>query len=416
MTRTEDILAEERAVRQALRRFEEWLEREGLDSYDPYDIWGTSYGLMARRLYYQKNPLGTLLTAPVLALEMLAPRLRGVWVRKTRYPTADAQLALAFLNLYRLERDSSQLARASGLAGDLVSSAVPGYQGLGWGYPFDWQNNKGLWKRNTPYITATPYCYEVFTGLHDTTGDERLGATAASIARFVAEDLRDTVTGPSSAAASYSPCDETRVINASAYRAFVLFDAARRLDRGDYAAKAQRNLAFILETQRPDGSWLYGLDGPQEAFIDHFHTCFVLKNLFKLNLQLQDGPVREAIRHGWEYYRKNLFEGEDQPRSFAVQPRLQLVRLETYNLAEAITLGTLLSSEIPGAFGLARRLARHVLDRYQLPDGHFVTRIYIGGVRHTLPFLRWPQSQMFYALTNLLRGLDEPADLDSHHD
>ena len=90
------------------------------------------------------------------------------------------------------------------------------------------------------------------------------------------------------------------------------------------------------------------------------------------------------------------------PRYFARSPRTQIVRVETYNLAEAITLGVLLGNEFPAAIGVARDLARRLCREFQLPDGHFVTRVYRGGIRHTTPFLRWPQAQVFYALTSLL--------------
>jgi hypothetical protein len=76
-----------------------------------------------------------------------------------------------------------------------------------------------------------------------------------------------------------------------------------------------------------------------------------------------------------------------------------------YDFAEAITLGTLLQKQIPEAYQHAQQLAEVVRRDYQLPDGHFVTRVYIGGVRHTLPFLRWPQSQLFLALTNLYASM-----------
>jgi len=393
---------EGRRLRASADRFVRWLDLHGYESFDPYDIWGTPYGLMARRLYYQRSPLGYVLTAPGLALEILCPRLRQWWVPKMRYPTADAQLGLAFLNLHRVSADGAYVNRAAALGADLLRSASPGYQGLGWGYPFDWQNNKGLWRRNTPYITATPYCYELFAGLAERTGEPGFREAAASAARFVATELRDTPTGDNSTAGSYSPHDETRVINASAYRAFVLFDAAERCGRREYATSARRNLNFILEQQRPDGSWLYGLDGPMEAFVDHFHTCFVLKNLFKLNRLLHEPAVSEAIGRGWTYYRRNLFGPDGLPKGFAVQPRLQLVRVEAYNFAEAITLGTLLGDDIPEALLLARRLAQRLITEFQLRSGHFVTRVYVGGIRHTLPFLRWPQAQLLLALTGLL--------------
>jgi hypothetical protein len=45
---------------------------------------------------------------------------------------------------------------------------------------------------------------------------------------------------------------------------------------------------------------------------------------------------------------------------------------------------------------------------YQLPDGHFVTRTFRWGLRHTTPFLRWPQAQLFLSLTNVLRASGDP--------
>jgi hypothetical protein len=387
----------------AIRAFVCWLEKSGYESYDPYDLWGTRYGLLARRLYYHRNPLGFALIAPCLAIETVWPGLRSIFVHKKRFATADGQLLLAFLNLYALTAEMPYLDEARTLASHLLKISLPGYAGYCWGYPFDWQNNRGLWRKNTPYITATPYCYEGFAHLFAVTGGEAYRDVAVSVARFVHDDLKDTSDGnDGAAAASYSPVDETKVVNASAYRAFVLFDAVQRFGLADYEEKARRNLRFILQNQRPAGSWLYGIGHSADGFIDHFHTCFVLKNLHKLNQHLNSEAVREAIARGYHYYRHALFDGEDNPKYFAIQPRTQFVRLEMYNVAEAITLGTLLRHEIPEAIELARRLARRLVEEYQLPDGHFVTRVYRGGFRHTYPFLRWPQAQLFYALTNLL--------------
>ena len=390
---------------ESLRRFDAWLEKAGYEGHDPYDIWGTKYGIFSRRVYYRNGLLGLPLIAPILLMEMGCPALRGLFVRKERFATADAQLALAFLNLYHCTKESRFLEKAAELGRDLLTYSIPGYEGPCWGYPFDWQNTAGLWRKNTPYITCTPYCFEAFQGLYDATGKQGYLDIAASIAKFVCGDLKDTPTGEDAAAASYSPQDESKVVNASAYRAYVLFEAARRWDLPPYRDRAQRNLNFILEAQRPDGSWLYAMNGPGESFIDHFHTCFVLKNLCKLNRNLRSGPVTEAIHRGHAYYRRELFDADNLPKSFSIRPRAQLARLEMYDFAEAITLGVLLRHEIPGAFALACQLAEVLITKYQLKRGHFVTRVYRGGWKHKTPYLRWPQAQLFYALTNLLAAL-----------
>ena len=391
----------------SIQRFNRWLETEGFASYDPYDIWGTAYGLFARRLYYQRNPLGVPLIAPILLLEMVAPRLRGLFVRKQQFATADGQLLLAYLNLYAVTRDESCLATARRLGDELLKLSIPGFSGHCWGYPFDWQNNRGLWRRNTPFITATPYCYEAFAGLFDATGEDSFRNVAVSAAKFVYQDLKDTPTGPGAAASSYGPHDDSQVINASAYRAFVLFHAARRFGLEDYLDKARANLKFILQNQRPDGSWYYAVNSPGKPFIDNFHTCFVIKSLVKIH-RLWPGEVDwAAVERGYAYYRQALFDHDDQPKSFAVEPRTQIVKLEMYNMAEGITLGALLGERIPDARSLAIKLAGRLREQYQLPAGHFVTRVFLGGLRHTLPFLRWPQAQLFYSLTNLLKALSD---------
>lgn len=412
-----------RELSTSVNRFCAWLAHSGGASYDPYDVLGTRYGRWARRLYYRKHPLGVVTTAPLILMEVIWPGLRALFVGKDRFPTADAQLSLAFMNLYEARQEQSNgdtsahsnqdrsplswLTKANDLANELLKQSVPGYSGLCWGYPFDWQHVNGLMRKGTPHITATPYCYEVFTRLFDLTGEKHYLEVARSIAAFVFHDLKDTPTGPDAAASSYTPHDHSKVINASAYRAFVLFDAAQRFHEETYRAKAEKNLQFILHAQRPDGSWLYAIDSLSEAFIDHFHTCFVLKNLYKINRHLQSDDVKRAVQNGYSYYRRALFDGEDNPRTYAVAPRVEIVRLEMYNVAEAITLGTLLRIDIPEAFALAKRLAARLITQYQLPSGHWVTRIYRGGIRHTVPFLRWPQSQLFLAVTNLLLALEQ---------
>ena len=429
-----------------ISKFAAWVEKNGYKSHDPYDIWGTHYGRRARELYYGKHPLGVALTTPLILMEMICPGLRALFVKKNRFATADAQLLLAFLNLQEVSQKSENrwtvgaggckcrmkdgsnramndkrgritenpasefnsqpstlwLDRAKKLAEELLSYSIPGYSGYCWGYPFDWQSVSGVIRKNTPLITTTPYCFEAFLKLFDMTGEVRYLEIVRSILSFILKDLKDTPAGENAEAASYTPYDCSKVINASAYRAYVLFEGAQRFGAQDYADKAWKNLRFILQRQRRDGSWLYAIDNPGETFIDHFHTCFVLKNLHKINLRLKDTGVSRAIENGYAYYERELFHPNGLPKSFAIEPRMQIIRLEMYNVAEAINLGVLLRGQIPGAFAMAHKLTSLVRSRFQLRDGYFITRIYVNDLKHKMPFLRWPQAQLFYALTNLL--------------
>jgi len=353
--------------------------------------------------------MGLPLVAPVLLLDTLLPQMRSLFVRKKRYATADAQLLLAFMNLYAVSGQKAYLGKARSLAQALLDISIPGYSGHCWGYPFDWQHSKALWPKNTPYITCTPYCFEAFLALHDATGEKQHLCVAESIARFVFHDLNDTETSIDASAGSYSPLDQSKVINASAYRAYVLLEAAARFEDSSYRETGLKNLRFVLHSQNEDGSWLYELDNPQGAFIDHFHTCFVLKNLHKINRRLKDPAIVKAVADGFAYYRERLFDAAGTPVPFAVRPRTQIVKQDLYNYAEAITLCVLLGDKMVEAIPTAHRLARDLVRSYQLPDGHFVGKVFFGGRRHTLPFMRWPQAQLFYAVTNLLVATAVPS-------
>ena len=390
----------------SIKLFAGWLDRTGYESYDPYDLWGTGYGLWARKVYYRQPLLGIPLVAPVLVTEILYPGTRRLFVGKARFATADAQLALGFLNLHYVAEEPAYLDTATALGNDLLKISVPGYSGHCWGYPFDWQNSGALWRKDTPFITATPYCFEAFLALYDVTGDGQWLDIARSVARFVSGDLKDTAITETASASSYSPIDNGTVVNASAYRAWALLEAASRFDNQAYGEQGTRNLNFVLLSQNKDGSWPYAWTPDGEgSFIDHFHTCFVLKNLYKLNRRLGRDDVDQAIRKGCDFYREHLFYPDGTPRPYAVKPRMQIVRHELYDFAEAIALGALLGDAWPEGCHTARGLAQYARNELQTGTGCFLTRAYRGRIKHRFPYIRWAQAQMFHALALLLRSL-----------
>ncbi len=387
--------------------FLHWLNKNGYSSYDQYDFWNTWYGKLAKRVYYKKHTLGTPLVLPVFVIELLCPSLRTLVTKKKRFPIADAHLIMGYANLFEITKDTAYLDEAIRVSNDLLRSSISGYSGHCWGYPFDWQTNRGLWKSGTPLITTTPYCFEVFLSLNDITKEQKYLDIAYSISQFAVKDLNETLTADDVTASSYSPLDKSMVMNASAYRAYLLMECYHRFGDSVYKEKATRNITFVIKNQQHDGSWLYAVGNPQDAFIDHFHTCFVLKNLYKANQYLKSDDVRKAINKGYAYYRANLFTSDDIPKPFAKVGRIQSVKIEMYDFAEAISLGVLLKTEFPEAFSLSVKLSKDVCGKYQLPEGYFVTRVSLGGFCNKVPYLRWPQAQMFYALTNLLKEMNK---------
>jgi len=163
-----------------------------------------------------------------------------------------------------------------------------------------------------------------------------------------------------------------------------------------------RNVNFILQSQNSDDSWPYEIVENRTTFIDHFHTCFVLKNLYKLNKHLGEERIKSAIKKGFDYYTTSLFNSDGTPRTFAIKPRFQIVTDDLYNYAEAITLCSLLKKELSQAGRMIDGLVSKLIMGYQLPDGYFVTKVYHSGIKTKFPFLRWSQAQLVYCLTNIL--------------
>src|SRR6185312_5734876 len=135
--------------------------------------------------------------------------------------------------------------------------------------------------------------------------------------------------------------DEGRVLNASAYRAFLLTSASKVFSNEDYWRIAERNLNFVLENQNADGSWPYAVDGARD-FVDHFHTCFVMKALAKIHTLTGDTATLEALTRGVRFYFDHLFDADGLPRPFARAPRLTVYTRELYDCAESINVCLLL--------------------------------------------------------------------------
>ena len=178
----------------------------------------------------------------------------------------------------------------------LKDTRCAGYNNYCWGYPFNWETLRGTIREGTPLITTVPYVYEAFRQVWELDHSEEWLEITRSIAQHALEDYKDFETSSSASTCSYTPDPEQSigVINANAYRAFLLISAARDLSDDRFWKAGERNLNFVLEAQNPDGSWYYANDG-KRLFTDHFHTCFVLKALAKIESATGHRGCTEAI-------------------------------------------------------------------------------------------------------------------------
>ena len=384
-----------------LARFSQWLDSYGETSWDHQSFFAGPVGGNAKALYYRYGKIGTFAVAPMILSEAFLPSARRLFHHPIRFPIADAHYAMGFLFLYEATGESSCLEKAVHFLNELKKSRCPAFKEYSWGYPFNWVTRGGVIKKDTPLITTTPYVYEAFLQAFKVSQREEWKEVLASIARHARFEIKDFETAPLASSCSYTPFDKRGgVINAAAYRAFLLLSASQFFSNDDYQKTAERNLNFVLDAQNSDGSWYYAVDGVRD-FVDHFHTCFVVKALGKIYALNGDKRCYEALARGTKYYLENLFDEEGLPKPFSKAPRLTVYKRELYDCAECINLGLVLRKEFPALEKTVVRVVNEVAANWLKPDGSFRSRrLHVGW--DNVPMHRWGQSQMFRSLAYYL--------------
>jgi hypothetical protein len=403
-----------------LTNFDAWVHAYGETSWDHQSYYAGPVGSRAKALYYKNKWLGMVAVAPMVFSEAFFPPARGLFHHRMRLPIADAHYAMGFAFLYEATGNQRYLEKAVHFLEVLKQTRCPDFKEFCWGYPFDWVTRNGTIRANTPLITTTPYVFEAFLQIHQLQPREEWREILESIVRHATTDIKDFKSSETADTCSYTPYDKGGVVNASAYRAFILTSAAdwrRTEDRGQRAEYrsdvgnlleiAGRNLNFVLESQNAEGSWPYAKDGVRD-FVDHFHTCFVMKSLAKIydirgqraegrGRESEDGRVLDALKRGVDYYVKNLFAEDGMPRPFSKAPRLTIYKCELYDCAECINLCLLLRSKFPQLNKVLETVTGGILKDWIKPDGSFRSRKLIFGWDN-VPMHRWAQSQMFRSL------------------
>jgi len=390
-------------LKQTISRFIAWLDRYGETSYDFQTFYASPFGQTAKALYYKYPLLGTLAVAPIIFCEAFVPSARRLFWKRQRFPIADAHFAMGFASLSQTLGNKKFYERAVHFLEVLESTRCHKQEHYAWGYPFDWVWIGGTIKKDTPLITTEPYVYEALSQVYDIDKDERWRRMMQSLAQHASEDYFDTETSPQASSASYCPStvpDSGMVVNANAYRAFLLTKAAMDFSNDRYRLQAERNMRFVIESQNADGSWYYAMDGAR-SFIDHFHTCFVLKALAKIERLTGNRDCTAVIERGVRYYTEYLFDDSGLPKPFSKAPRLTIYRRELYDYAECINLATLLQGRFPALDQRLETVLEDLLGQWQHSDGSFRSRHLLLGW-DDVPMHRWAQAQLFRSLCMLI--------------
>ncbi|HID94306.1 MAG TPA: hypothetical protein EYP60_09470, partial [bacterium (Candidatus Stahlbacteria)] len=279
-------------IRESLLSLKRWIEKQGFDGYDPYDIKGTSIFLFLRNI----RPIVLLLNGLCHFFPLGLRYVLGV--KKTKSPQAIALLVHGYMNILNMVDGMKELKCCLQW---LERHHSINYEHFCWGENFGWlAGGKIFIPKGTPDIVATSICGNAFFRAYKILGNEKYLSIAESAAKFVLECLNIDKVAKDMICFSYTPLDNFHVHNANLFGASLISRVGKELNNEHFVDYARLSTNYTLNDQNADGSFNYW--GPPDKgahpLIDGYHTGFVLRNLFYIYECLKEIDIKYAIEKG----------------------------------------------------------------------------------------------------------------------
>jgi len=382
-----------------------WIEQNNYSSFDHYDYWSSKLGVLGKRLFLKNKLLGSFLVAPIYLLDTYWPASRRFFAKQSRSAEAVPRIASGYFRLYQITQNSEYIRKGCELLNWLKENASKTEHGIGWGLHFDWKANEFV-PKTTPCVTLTAYSTQAFIEGYRLTGRKDYLEIALKTGDFVFYDLNRKQAGQQTSL-SYTPLDHNYVINANSYAAKILVETVSIDNNSEKADLIKKVVNYIIAQQNADGSWYYSDKNnilQKWNFIDSFHTCFVLQNLFSIWKWNRDEQLMKSIRRGYKFFTDNFVTEEFSVRYYYCYPIPTGIITDIRGCAETIYCCAFLSEIFPEALDLSVKVTEWTINNMKDKDGFYYFRIYKTH-KHKFPYIRWGQAPMFNALTYLLSKL-----------
>lgn len=363
-------------------------EKEGFKGWDPYDglnSWVIQKTFLGKSRFlrlawiqlFKRNPLN----------------FRNLFgVKKDYNPKGLGLFLIGYCNLYKKEPQPEYLEKINFLSSKLLELQTKGYSGACWGYNFDWQARAFFQPKYTPTVVATSFITEALLDAYKITKRKELLNTALSSADFILKDLNKSFDEQGDFTLSYSPLDETQVYNAGLLGAKLLCQVYEHTKNEEMLSNAQKIISYVCKRQSKDGSWAYGTL-PYHQWIDNFHTGYNLECIYKYQEISKDHSFNINIEKGTDYYLNTFFTPEGISKYYNNQtypvdihaPAQLIITLTKMNILEE-------NKE------LAERVLLWTIKNMQSSKGFFYYQKR-KQFSARIPYIRWAQSWMFYALS-----------------
>ena len=175
-------------ILEAVYRLNNWVNENGWAGWDPYDILENAFVLKAEKPFKgrAKNIVRKLIRETTELFPVTARKVLGVKPRINA--KAMGLFASAYINLYKIFKDSSYLKKAQICLNWLAQNHTKNYNGICWGYPFDWQSLHFL-PCGTPSGVVSSTVGNAFFEFYKVIGEEKYLNICKQICNFFIKDL-----------------------------------------------------------------------------------------------------------------------------------------------------------------------------------------------------------------------------------
>lgn len=376
----------------SLGKLKDYCEKEGFSGWDPFD--GLNSRVFKNLPYISKSEFPRL--AWIQAFKKNPVNLRKLFLIEKGYNPKGIGLFLnGYCNLYRIDPQQDVLDKINELADRVLKMKTPGYSGNCWGYNFDWQSRAFFQPAYTPTIVASTFIAYALMDAYEVSGNKEYLNQSLNVSEFVLKNLHRTMDSDGDFAFSYSPLDHTQVFNATLLGSRLLARTYHYSHNHELLEAAAKSIRFCMKHQKADGSWTYS-NLPFHQWIDNFHTGYNLECLIEYQHYSRDNSFEQHINKGLEYYLNTFFTPAGVPKYYNNSVYPVDVHAPAQLIITLFRLGM-----IDNHIGLVERVLNWTIDHMQSRQGFFY---YQKNNLYTIkiPYMRWSQAWMFYALTTYM--------------
>lgn len=390
-------------IKNSFYKLKTYCEAEEFKGWDPYD------GLNSIIFRYSPFRYSKILRLVWIQLFKKNPiNLRYLFLVKKDYNPKGLGLFLtAYCNLYKTNPKKEYLDKIIFLADKLVKLRTKDFSGACWGYNFDWQSRAFFLPKWTPTIVVTSFVSNALIDAFEITKSSKCLDIAISSADFILNDLNRTKT-KGGFIFSYSPLDETCVYNASLLGSKLLARIYHYTKEQELFETAKESVTACINAQRKNGSWIYGeLD--IQNWIDSFHTGYNIECISEYQKYSKDDSFQNNIDVGLDFYLKNFFLKDGTPKYY----HNKVYPIDVHCPAQLIvTLYHI--NKLEKYNQLIEQVLKWTISNMQDKKGYFIyqKRKY-WSIK--IPYMRWSQAFMFYALSYYLLWRHKSIKTDLNH-